>query len=229
VVWWSGTGSNRRPSAFQGERRPTSGPLAEVSVADAHPPRFSIVSAESAVSRPSRARSIRETWHGGHGLRDGSYQGGRGRVRAPPSAHAGPWVRRAINGPLTPVKRGLSRSLADSLPCRSGHVTGPDGIASQADSPAWRNGAGGRNYAGGKVGGLPRTRRGSIHASRNLSRAPAASLRDRLRRPWTEPVCRQVRQQSGSGEGSGQAAVRSVPQCRPGSSDDDRGAARLGV
>ena len=39
---------------------------------------------------------------------------------------------------------------------------------------------------------LPRTRRRSIHASRNLYRAPAASLRDRLRRPWTEPVCRQV-------------------------------------
>jgi hypothetical protein len=56
------------------------------------------------------------------------------------------------------------------------------------------------------VGGLPRTRRRSIHASRNLSRAPAASLRDRLRRPWTEPDCRQIRQQSGSGEGSEQDA-----------------------
>ena len=43
----------------------------------------------------------------------------------------------------------------------------------------------------------------------NLSRAPAASLRDRLRRPWTEPVCRKVRQQSGSGEraGDGSGAV----------------------
>jgi hypothetical protein len=50
----------------------------------------------------------------------------------------------------------------------------------------------------------PRTRRWSIHASRNLSRAPSASLRDRLRRPWTEPACRKVSQQSGSGEGPGQ-------------------------
>jgi hypothetical protein len=60
------------------------------------------------------------------------------------------------------------------------------------------------------VGVLPRTRRRSIHASRNLSKAPAASLRDRLRRPLTEPACRQVRQLSGSGEGSGtgQGAAR---------------------
>jgi hypothetical protein len=43
-------------------------------------------------------------------------------------------VRRAISGPLTPVTRGLSRSLADTSPHRSGHVTGPDGTASQADS-----------------------------------------------------------------------------------------------
>ena len=56
---------------------------------------------------------------------------------------------------------------------------------------------------GGSVGVLPRTRRRSIHDSRNLSRAPAASLRDRLRRPLTEPVCRMVRQLSGSGEGPG--------------------------
>jgi hypothetical protein len=45
---------------------------------------------------------------------------------------------------------------------------------------------------------------GGFHASRNLSRALSASLRDRLRQPWTEPVCRQVRQ-SGSGEGPGRA------------------------
>jgi len=42
--------------------------------------------------------------------------------------------RRAISVPLTPVKKGLSRSLADSPPRRSGHVTGPDGTAFQADS-----------------------------------------------------------------------------------------------
>jgi hypothetical protein len=41
---------------------------------------------------------------------------------------------RAISGPLTPVMSGLSRSLADSPPRRSGHVTGPDGTDSQADS-----------------------------------------------------------------------------------------------
>jgi hypothetical protein len=43
-------------------------------------------------------------------------------------------VRRAISGPLTPVTSGLSRSLADTPYCRSGHVTGPDGTDSQADS-----------------------------------------------------------------------------------------------
>ena len=45
-----------------------------------------------------------------------------------------PGDRRAISGPLTPVTSGLSRSLADTPPRRSGHVTGPDGTASQADS-----------------------------------------------------------------------------------------------
>jgi len=59
------------------------------------------------------------------------------------------------------------------------------------------------------VDGLPRTRRRSVHGSRNLSRVPAASLRDRLRRPLTEPVCRQLRQQSSSGEGPGQDKARS--------------------
>jgi len=43
-------------------------------------------------------------------------------------------IRRAISVPLTPVTSGLSRSLADTPPRRSGHVTGPDGTASQADS-----------------------------------------------------------------------------------------------
>jgi hypothetical protein len=43
-------------------------------------------------------------------------------------------VRRAISGPLTSVMSGLSRSLADSPLRRSGHVTGPDGTDSQADS-----------------------------------------------------------------------------------------------
>ena len=43
-------------------------------------------------------------------------------------------VRRAISVPLTPVTSGLSRSPADTPPRRSGHVTGPDGTDSQADS-----------------------------------------------------------------------------------------------
>ncbi len=43
-------------------------------------------------------------------------------------------VRRAISVPLTPVTSGLSRSLADTPTRRSGHATGPDGTASQADS-----------------------------------------------------------------------------------------------
>ncbi len=42
--------------------------------------------------------------------------------------------RRAISGPLTAVTSGLSRSLADRLIPRSGHVTGPDCTDSQADS-----------------------------------------------------------------------------------------------
>ena len=42
--------------------------------------------------------------------------------------------RRAISGPLTPVTSGLSRSVADNPTRRSGHVTGPDGTDSQADS-----------------------------------------------------------------------------------------------
>ena len=43
-------------------------------------------------------------------------------------------ARRAISGPLTPVTGGLSRSLVDTPLRRSGHATGPDGTASQADS-----------------------------------------------------------------------------------------------
>lgn len=64
-----------------------------------------------------------------------------------------------------------------------------------------------------------------VIGSRNLSRAPATLLRDRLRRPWTKPVCRKVQQQSGSGEGVGRAMVRWVRPCRLGSGDDGQGAA----
>ena len=48
---------------------------------------------------------------------------------------------------------------------------------------------------------LPRPAVGCIHASRNLSRAPSASLRDQLCRPWTEPVCHQVPRQQPGREG----------------------------
>jgi hypothetical protein len=61
----------------------------------------------------------------------------------------------------------------------SDHTDGPGRCAHSYQSE-------GREHAGGNVGVLPRTRRRSIHDSRNLaSRAPAASLRDRLRRPVT--------------------------------------------
>ena len=70
------------------------------------------------------------------------------------------------------------------------------------------------------MGGFPRTRRRSVHDSRNLSRAPAASLRDRLRRPLTEPVCRMVRQQSGSGEGTGED--RALSRRREDAGDGDQ-------
>ena len=85
-------------------------------------------------------------------------------------------------------------------------VKGPSSVRPAMDGPgqcAYSHGSEGQEHAGGSVGGLPRTRRRSVHDSRNLSRAPAASLRDRLRRPVTEPVCRMVRQLSGSGEGPG--------------------------
>jgi len=61
-------------------------------------------------------------------------------------------VRRAISVPLTPVTSGLSRSLADTPPRRSGHVTGPDGTASQADS----------------AGSIPVTRSASVHLIDNI-------------------------------------------------------------
>jgi hypothetical protein len=54
----------------------------------------------------------------------------RGVAMSPGRAPA----RRAISGPLTPLTGGLSRSLADTPLRRSGHATGPDGTASQADS-----------------------------------------------------------------------------------------------
>ena len=70
-------------------------------------------------SRRLASRLLREPLRGGHRPRDGSCRGGRGGT--------GEWVidkgsgqdRRAIAVPLTPVTKGLSRSLRDSPPRRS--------------------------------------------------------------------------------------------------------------
>jgi len=53
------------------------------------------------------------------------------------------------------------------------------------------------------VGGLPEPAVGAFTTAGTCQGAPAASLRDRLCRPLTEPACRMVRQLSGSGEGPG--------------------------
>ena len=55
--------------------------------------------------------------------------------------------------------------------------------------------------------GVPRTRRRSVQRQPEPGKGAFSSLRDRLRRPLPEPGCRQVRRQSGSGEGPGQGAV----------------------
>jgi hypothetical protein len=73
-----------------------------------------------------------------------------------------------------------------------------------------------------EAGVSSRTRRRSVHDSRNLSRAPAASLRDRLRRPLTEPACRQVRQLSDSGEAPGKDRALSQRRGDRGDGDQDQ-------
>jgi len=71
---------------------------------------------------------------------DGGGAGPRDRRRpdhgSPCVTRHAEWARmgRAISVPLTPVTRGLSRPLADTPARRPGHVTGPDGTDSQADS-----------------------------------------------------------------------------------------------
>ena len=123
------------------------------------------------------------------------------RRRAPdaPGTPSRPSARLVVRTPVEPDSKYRQRSRTDLN--RPGRLRGRLRLR--------RPGACGR-----KVGVLPRTRRRSFHASRNLSRAPAASLRDRLRRPLTEPVCRQVRQQSGSGEGSGQGISAACPSAQ---------------
>ena len=125
--------------------------------------------------------------------------------------------------------RTSNRGHSRILPGESHRSANPQVVGTQRHRlpklivPGWQDWGVGSRYAGGKVGGLPRTRRRSIHASRNLSRAPSASLRDRLRRPRTEPVCRQVRQQSGSGEGSGQGRARLLVAGRSNGGDEHQG------
>jgi hypothetical protein len=76
-------------------------------------------------------------------------------------------------------------------------------------------------------GVLHRTRRRSIHVSRDLARALSASRRDRLRRPLPEPVCCQIRQQSGSGKGVSKArALAGEPVGRREVAEGDAGASR---
>ena len=51
-----------------------------------------------------------------------------------PSVQVSSRLRRAISVPLTPVIKGVSRSLADRLRRWSGHVSGQTATDSQADS-----------------------------------------------------------------------------------------------
>ena len=75
---------------------------------------------------------------------------------------------------------------------------------------------------GWKRGCPPRSRRRRIWDSRNLFRAPADRCVIGYADSEQSPVCRQVRQQPGSGEGLDRQRVRSMPRCRPGSGDGDR-------
>jgi hypothetical protein len=102
------------------------------------------------------------------------------------------------------VDHGYSRSpeLPDHRRYRA--MIGPIPKLTVPDDETWFTSG---RHAGEMCGWPSRTRRRSIHASRNLSRAPPASLRDRLRRAWTEPVCCWVRQQMGSGRGRRQGGI----------------------
>jgi hypothetical protein len=66
--------------------------------------------------------SLREPGHGGHGSMGGSYRGG-GTEAGRGIGASQTTIRRAISVPLTSVKKGLSRSFPDALPCRSGRTT----------------------------------------------------------------------------------------------------------
>ena len=129
--------------------------------------------------------------------------------------------RRAISVPLTPVKTGVSRSLADNQLRRSGHTRALEGTDSQADSAAWENGLAAQ-------GMRVEMRVASPEPAVEVF-TPAGTYPGRLRRhcvigcadPGQDPSA--VGPAAvGFGEGPGQAAARSVSRCRPGSGDDTR-------
>ena len=110
----------------------------------------------------------------------------RNSTQYPDTVKVGVAVSRAISYGT----QGLPRSFADGRLRRSGCIYARMQPIPKLPVQVVRIGLAAGRHAGGMAGGLPRTCRRSIHASRNLSRA---SLCDRLRRPWTEPVCRRSR------------------------------------
>jgi hypothetical protein len=99
---------------FSGRRGPASQPLAELSVADVHALRCSVVSASPPVSRSSRFASV----HYAHGPGIDAIEEEQGtEIKAGRTG-----VRCAISVPLTPVTKGPSRTLTASLSRRSGHA-----------------------------------------------------------------------------------------------------------
>jgi hypothetical protein len=122
-------------------------------------------------------------------------------------------VRRAISGPLNPVTKGLSRSLADSLNRRSGRVTGLDGTDSQADS----------------AGSIPVTRSSLKAQVSGLFVRPGLTSRGSSDTVWVNPStgtsCRQISKaplmrgtaapRAPAPRGSGRP--RCFKPCRPGS------------
>jgi len=87
------------------------------------PPRCDMISAVSAASRPSRYAVASRAWTRQPRPEGWQPRGGRGRSRGQDQARSA-LSRRAISVPLTPVRRGLSRSLAAKLHRRSGCVQG---------------------------------------------------------------------------------------------------------
>jgi hypothetical protein len=100
-------------------------------------------------------------------------------------------------------------------PHRSGTVTAQDApSASERDRTPVQVSTDlrGREHAGGSAGVLPRTRRRSVHGSRNLSRAPAASLVIGCAAPGQNPVTAWFGSYRVRGRGLGQDGAR--PGCR---------------